>query len=105
MDLEPDRQGPAQPGQNAFNGRVGDERLIPNPKLKLMDQVREVLRVRHYSIRTERCYCDWIRRYVQYHRMRSREELFPGGGKVEEYLSDLRRQTSLTLNGPRPHVG
>ena len=58
MDLEPDRQGPAQPGQNASNGRVGDERVIPNPKLKLMDQVREVLRVRHYSIRTERCYCD-----------------------------------------------
>ena len=24
----------------------------------------EVLRVQHYSIRTERCYCDWIRRYV-----------------------------------------
>ena len=27
--------------------------VIPNPKLKLMDQVREVLRVKHYWIRTE----------------------------------------------------
>ena len=58
-------------------GRVGDELVVPNPKLKLMDQVREVLRIKHYSIRTERCYCDWIRRYIHYHRMRSREELFP----------------------------
>jgi len=34
------------------------ELVIPNPKLKLMDQVREVLRVKHYAIRTEQAYCD-----------------------------------------------
>jgi integron integrase len=55
----------------------------------VLDQVREVMRVGHYSIRTERCYCDWIRRYIRFHRMRSREELFPGEGKVEVFLSDL----------------
>lgn len=71
------------------SGAPGQELVIPSPKLKLMEQVREVLRVKHYSIRTERCYCDWIRRYVRFHRMRSRDELFPGGGKVEEFLSDL----------------
>ena len=37
----------------------GWELVIPNPKLKLMDQVREVLRVKHYAIRTEQAYCDW----------------------------------------------
>ena len=63
--------------------------VIPNPKLKLMDQVREVLRVKHYAIRTERAYCDWIKRYVHFHRMRSREDLFPGTDKVELFLSDL----------------
>ena len=47
-----------------------------------MDQVREVLRVKHYAIRTERAYCDWIRRYVRLHGMRSREDLFPGTEKV-----------------------
>jgi hypothetical protein len=36
--------------------------VIPNPKLRLMDQVREVLRVKHYAIRTEQAYCDWIKR-------------------------------------------
>ena len=40
------------------------EAVLPNPKLKLLDQVREVMRLKHYSIRTERCYCDWIRRYI-----------------------------------------
>src|ERR1041385_1217753 len=38
--------------------------IIPNPKLKLMDQVREVMRSGHYSIRTAQYYCDWIRRIL-----------------------------------------
>jgi hypothetical protein len=41
---------------------TGWELVIPNPKLKLMDQVREVLRVKHYAIRTEQAYCDWVKR-------------------------------------------
>jgi integrase len=63
--------------------------VLPNPKLKLMDQVRQVLRVKHYAIRTEPAYGEWIRRYVHFHGMRSREELFPGTEKVEPFLSDL----------------
>jgi len=55
----------------------GFEAVIPNPKLKLLDQVREVMRLRHYSIRTEQTYCDWIRRYIQFHQMTSREHLQP----------------------------
>src|SRR5437762_6125288 len=71
-------------------GRAVDfEAVIPNPKLKLMDQVREVLRLKHYSIRTERCYCDWIRRYIRFHKMRSREDLAQGEPKIELFLSDL----------------
>jgi hypothetical protein len=55
-----------------------------------MDQLREVMRLKHYSIRTERCYCDWIRRYVKFHAMRRREELLEGAaGKMELFLSDL----------------
>jgi integron integrase len=65
------------------------EAVVPNPSLKLMDQVREVLRLRHYAIRTEQVYCDWIRRYVKFHNMHSREEMLPGTRKVEEFLSNL----------------
>ena len=73
----------------ASGSAKGWELVIPNPKLKLMDQMREVLRVKHYAIRTEQAYCDWIRRYVRFHGMRSREDLFPGTDKVELFLSDL----------------
>jgi hypothetical protein len=54
-----------------------------------MDQVREVLRLKHYAIRTEQCYCDWIRRYIKFHGMRAREELFLAEAKIEQFLSDL----------------
>lgn len=37
--------------------KAGFEVVVPNPKLRLMDQVREVLRLKHYAIRTEQCYC------------------------------------------------
>ena len=40
--------------------KVRFELITPNPKLKLLDQVREVMRLKHYSIRTESSYCDWI---------------------------------------------
>ena len=69
--------------------RRGFEAVVPNPKLKLMDQVREVMRLKHYAIRTETAYCDWIRRYIRFHHMKAREELVPGTAKVEEFLSDL----------------
>jgi hypothetical protein len=68
----------------------GFEAVIPNPKLKLMDQVREVMRLRHYSIRTERTYADWIRRYIKFHGMKERGELAAGPElKIEMFLSDL----------------
>src|SRR5882724_11147470 len=69
-------------GEAALRGvgaPVKMELIVPNPKLKLLEQVREVMRLRHYSIRTEQCYCDWIRRYIKFHRMQSRAELSEGG--------------------------
>ncbi len=42
-------------------------RFKPNPDLKLMDQVREVLRYHHYAYRTEHSYCQWILRYIRFY--------------------------------------
>ena len=48
------------------------------------------MRLKHYSIRTERSYCDWIRRYIHFHKMRLREELTQEAkAKMELFLSDL----------------
>ena len=68
---------------------IRSDLITPNPKLKLLDQVREVMRLKHYSIRTERSYCDWIRRYIRFHAMRSREDLSGAEPKIEQFLSDL----------------
>lgn len=61
--------------------------FIPNPKLKLLDQVSEVIRFKHYSIRTERTYREWIRRFVLFHGKRYPREM--GAYEVGRFLSDL----------------
>jgi len=42
---------------------------LNNPKL--LDQVRAVSRLKHYSIRTEQAYTDWIRRFIVFHSKRN----------------------------------
>src|ERR1039458_1697210 len=56
---------------------------------KLLVQVRNVLRLHHYSIHTERSYVDWIKRYIYFHHMRCREDLADGERKIEAFLTDL----------------
>jgi Phage integrase, N-terminal SAM-like domain len=56
---------------------------------KLLDEVRTVLRLQHYSMHTERSYVEWIIRFVRFHGMRSREDLFPAEPKIEAFLTDL----------------
>src|SRR5438552_1430066 len=56
---------------------------------KLLDQVRALMRVRRYAYRTERSYCDWIRRFVKFHRMTCREDLNGGSEKTERFLTHL----------------
>ena len=42
-------------------------KFIPDPKLRLMDQLRQILRYHHYAYRTERTYCDWIIRFIRFY--------------------------------------
>ncbi|MEZ4526318.1 MAG: phage integrase N-terminal SAM-like domain-containing protein [Desulfobacterales bacterium] len=43
-----------------------------------MDEIREVMRLHHYSIHTERSYGDWIKRFIRFHKMKSRDDLKEG---------------------------
>src|SRR5690349_9684628 len=63
------------------------EGFLPNPKLKLLDQVSEVMRFKHYSIRTEQTYREWIKRFVVFHQKRHPREM--GAFEIERFLSDL----------------
>jgi hypothetical protein len=46
-----------------------------NPNLRLIERVRNAMRLRHYSMRTERTYWDWIERFIRFYGMRHPEEM------------------------------
>ncbi|MCB0307301.1 MAG: integron integrase [Calditrichaeota bacterium] len=56
-------------------------------KPKLLDQVRNQLRLKHYSIRTEESYVNWIRRFILFHKKRHPREM--GAPEVATFLTHL----------------
>ncbi|NNM80172.1 MAG: integron integrase [Gallionella sp.] len=54
---------------------------------KLLDQVRDKLRVKHYAIRTEQTYVDWIKRYIYFHGKTHPKDL--GAQEVKAFLTHL----------------
>lgn len=57
------------------------------PKPKLLDQMRDLLRLKHYSLRTEDQYLQWVRRYIFFHGKRHPAEM--GAEEVQAFLTDL----------------
>ena len=65
---------------------------------KILDDMRDVMRRRHYSIHTERSYCGWIKRYIQSHTMTCREEeLVNDESKTEAFLMHLAVDKEVSL--------
>lgn len=64
-----------------------------SPEQRLLDRVREAIRLRHYSYRTEQQYVGWIRRYILFHCRRHPRDL--GGPHVEAFLSHLASQRQV----------
>lgn len=60
---------------------------------KLIDQVREVLRLRHYSYETEKSYIHWIKRFISFHNMKPPREM--GAAEVETFLTHLAVQKNV----------
>lgn len=56
-------------------------------KPRLLDQVRQQIRVRNYSIRTEAVYAEWVKRYIRFHHYRHPLEM--GGAEIEAFLTHL----------------
>jgi integron integrase len=54
---------------------------------RLLEQVRNRIRARHFSYRTEKTYLNWIRRYIRFHGIRHPRQL--GGPEVEAFLTSL----------------
>ena len=54
---------------------------------RLLDQVRDRIRTRHLSYRTEKTYLYWIRRFIRFHKMRHPREM--EATEIEEFLTSL----------------
>ena len=59
----------------------------PRPKQQLLERAREIIRRKHYAIRTERAYINWMRRYILFHHKRHPQEMGPA--EIEAFLTPL----------------
>jgi hypothetical protein len=70
--------------------RVCEGGIAPPQQPRLLDRVRAAIRARHYSVRTEKAYVHWIRRYILFHGKRHPESL--GAPEIEAFRSALAVQ-------------
>ncbi len=66
------------------------------PPVKLLDQVRARLRLKHYSLRTEAAYIGWIRRFILFHQKRHPKDM--GKREVEAFLSHLASAAKVSAS-------
>jgi hypothetical protein len=59
----------------------------PSQPPRLLQQVREKIRYKHYSIRTEAAYIDWIKRFIFFHERRHPRDM--GAAEIEQFLTHL----------------
>ena len=76
---------------------------LPSPRLeigvaapKLLDQLRDRLRLRHYSLRTETAYVQWTRRYIHFHGKRHPADM--GKPEIEAFLTALAVERNVAAS-------
>ena len=69
-----------------------------NPKM--LDQVRDVLRRQHFSLRTEQAYVGWLRRFILFHAKRHPREM--AEQEVTEFLTHLAREGLVAASTQKP---
>ena len=63
---------------------------------KLLDRVRDAIRMRHYSYRTEETYVHWIKRFIYFHGKRHPNEM--GEAEVTAFLNHLSRERKVAAS-------
>ena len=69
---------------------------MPNPKLRLREQVHEVMRFKQFSLRTDEAYWVYIRQFILFHGKRHPREL--GKVEVEAFLSHLTTARNVAVS-------
>ena len=72
--------------------------LAPSPiqSPKLLDRLREALRSRHYSRRTEQIYCHWVRRFIYFHNLRHPAQM--AEPEINAYLTHLAVKENVSAS-------
>ena len=70
-----------------LNTAAGVQTISTPPKPKLLDQIRQTIRTRHYSDKTEKVYVHWIKRYIFFHNKRHPLEM--AEPEISQFLSGL----------------
>lgn len=65
-------------------------------KPKLLDQVRIIIRAKHYSIRTEQAYVNWIKKFILFNNKKHPKEM--GSGEINHYLSHLANNHNVAAS-------
>ena len=90
------------PGESAPTSQQPVLRVVgaahaPEPqKPKLLDRVRQAIRTRHYSYKTEEAYIGWIRRFILFHNKRHPREM--GEAEIAQFLSSLARDAHVAAS-------
>jgi integron integrase len=69
--------------------------MTEKPK-KLLEQVSEALRTKHYAYRTEQTYVDWIKRYILFHKKRHPKDM--GVNEIREFISHLATERKVATS-------
>ncbi|MCH8341743.1 MAG: integron integrase [Chloroflexi bacterium] len=67
-----------------------------NPPKNLLDRVRQSIRLKNYSIRTEQAYVSWVRRFILFHDKRHPRQM--GSAEVERFLSHLAVERNVSAS-------
>lgn len=69
---------------------------IEKPPRKLLDQVSDALRIKPYSLRTEKTYIEWIRRYILFHEKRHPKDM--GAEEIQAFITHLATQRIVSAS-------
>jgi integron integrase len=82
--------------KNRFEGSDAVAAPTAPPKPKLLDQVRQAIRTRHYSYRTEKAYVHWTKRFIFFHNKRHPIEM--GEAEIGRFLSSLASDSHVSAS-------
>ena len=69
----------------------------PSPQgKKLLEQVSDAIRIKHYSTRTEKTYIEWIKRYIIFHNKRHPKEM--GAEEIQAFLAHLATEKAVSAS-------